>query len=117
MAVPIKQDLAAYRGDTLGLQLRVWEDSNKTQPADFSEAVVVAQVRTTPDTADVAAQFDVSISGNTLTLTLDPKQSRELTGKYTYDIEVDWDGTDTSVQTVLAGTISVASDVTRVLTP
>jgi hypothetical protein len=115
--VPMKQDFSHYRGDTLDIAFKVWQDVAHTIPADFSSAVVTAQVRSTTETADIAGEFDVSTSGNTIRLTLDPKQTRELSGPYVFDVEVDWDGTDTDVQTVVAGALAIAQDVSRVLTP
>jgi hypothetical protein len=97
----------------LVLGLRVWQDENATVPADFSNAVLTAQVRVTPDASDVAAEFDIEVSGNMLTLTLEPKRTRDLGPTNVFDVECDWDGTDTNVQTLLAGSLNVAADVTR----
>jgi hypothetical protein len=86
-------------------------------PADFTDAVVTAQIRTTTESPDIVAEFAVDVSGNMMTLSLDPKQSRELPPAAVYDVECDWSGDDVNVQTILAGALAVASDVSRVLTP
>jgi hypothetical protein len=117
MPVPTKVDIVHYRGDTLGISLKVWADDEKTVPANFTGATVVAQVRPTVDSTDVAGEFAVSITGNTLTLVLDPKQTRAMGAANVWDVEVDWHSDDVQVQTVVAGSLSIASDVTRVLTP
>jgi hypothetical protein len=120
MPVPMKHDVQHYRGDSLALQLRVWQDVDNTVPADFSAAAVVAQIRTVTESPDIVAEFDVTVTGNTLTLVLDPKQSRELPPTCVFDVEVDWafaTDPDVNVQTVLAGSLAVASDVTRGITP
>lgn len=114
MPIPQKANLAIYRGDSLTLQLAVWADAEKTQPADLSRAVVSAQIRSEPDASDVVATLEVVVDGHIITAHLLPKSSRELPPKCAYDIEIDWYGDDTSVQTVLAGKFAVESDVTRV---
>jgi hypothetical protein len=116
MPVPQKVDVQHYRGDTLGLMLRVWEDPEKTQPANFDNATITAQVRTATEATEVAADFEVEVSGNTLTLTLPPKLTRDLGPTNVFDVEVDWESDDSSVQTVIAGALAIASDVTRVPT-
>jgi hypothetical protein len=117
MPVPTKVDITHYRGDTLGISLKVWADDSNTVPANFTGSKVVAQVRPTADSSEISGQFAVSISGNTLTLVLSPKQTREMGATNVWDVEVDWHSDDVQVQTVVAGTLSLTSDVTRVLTP
>ena len=113
MPIPPKTNITHYRGDSLVLQLRLWTDAGKTNPADLSEATVRAQVREESDDAEVAASFDVEVTGNTVVANLSPKSSRDLPAKGFWDIEVDWYSDDTSVQTVAGGGLVTQPDVTR----
>jgi hypothetical protein len=116
--MPVPQTIAVshYRGDSLQLALRVWEDADRSIPADLSEATVTAQVRTSVEAPNVSAEFAVLVEGNLLTLTLSPKQTRDLAPQNVFDVEIDWLSDDTQVQTVVAGSIAVAGDVSRVPT-
>jgi hypothetical protein len=109
----MKANLAHYRGDSLVLKLTLWTDAAKTTPADLTEATVTAQVREQYDDTEVAAAFDVQVTGNTIVANLSPKNARDLPPKAFYDIQVDWYSDDTSVQTVVAGGLTAAPDVTR----
>ena len=117
MPVPQRVDVQHYRGDSLGIQVTIWQDAAKTVPADFTGATVTAHVRPSIESADIAAEFEVGVAGNVLTLTLEPKDTRELGPSNVFDVEVDWESDDTSVSTVVAGSLAVAPDVTRALTP
>lgn len=105
--------LSTIRGDSFGFKLRVWQDPDKTIPADLTDAVVMAQLRLTPDSADVEASFHVAITGNEVELTLLPTETAVLPQRSVWDIQVDWDGTATSIQTVTHGVLNVGPDVTR----
>lgn len=113
MPVPLKSNIVHYRGDSLALLVRLWVDPAKTQPADLSTATVRAQVRVDPDDTEVAASFEVNVVDNSVTAILSPKSSRDLPPKAFYDVEVDWFSDDTSVQTIVAGGLNAAPDVTR----
>jgi hypothetical protein len=113
MPVPLNQDIAHYRGDTLSVVLRLWEDEAKTDPADLAAATVTAQVRATATSATAIASFDVAVAGNMITLTLLPEQAQLLPTKAVYDCQVDWTSDATRVQTVVAGKLTAAADVTR----
>jgi hypothetical protein len=106
-------NITHYRGDSLALQLTLWTDLEHTVPADLADAVVTAQIREDADDAEVAASFDVGIAGNVVTATLSPESSRDLPPLGAWDVEVDWFGDDTVVQTVAAGKIATVADVTR----
>jgi hypothetical protein len=113
MPVPTKVNISHYRGDSLALQIKLWTDTAKTVPADLSEAIVTAQVRETPDDATIIASFDVEVTGNVINANLSPKSSRDLLAKNFWDLQVDWFGDDSSVQTVVGGGLIAAPDVTR----
>lgn len=105
--------LSTTRGDSFGFLLRVWADPDKTMPSDLSEAAISAQVRETPDSEAIAASFHVGVVTNEVTLSLLPSETAELPPLCVWDIEIDWDGAGTSVQTVARGTLSTTPDVTR----
>jgi hypothetical protein len=106
-------NLSTIRGDSFGFLLRVWEDPAKTIPADLSEATVTAQLRQTPDSEAVEASFHVAVEGHEATLTLLPTETAVLPQMCVWDIQVDWDGSGTSIQTVAHGVLTVGPDVTR----
>lgn len=113
MPVPVKQDIAHYRGDTLSVVLRLWEDEAKTDPADLAAATVTAQVRVSTSAKTPIASFGVETAGNQITLTLLPDQAQILPAKAVYDCQVDWTSDATRVQTVVAGALTAAADVTH----
>ena len=105
--------LSTIRGDSFGFKIRVWQDPDKTIPADLTEAVVAAQLRQSPDSEAVEATFHVAISGGEVELTLLPTETAVLPARCVWDVQVDWDGTGTSIQTVAHGVLTVGPDVTR----
>jgi hypothetical protein len=113
MPVPVRKLVEAYRGDTLGLALVLWEDVAATVPVDLSDSTVTAQVRATVDASSVLAEFAVTTTGNQITLTLTPAQTAVLPLKAVYDVQVDWYSDEAQVQTVLAGDLTTSADVTR----
>ena len=75
---------------------------------------MTAQVRETAETADPpAATFAVNVTGNEVTLSLTPAETRLLPNAGVYDVQVDWLSDGTQVQTVACGTIKTSHDVTR----
>lgn len=113
MPVPERVPIKHYRGDTLGLKLRLWDDAEKTDPTSLVGAGVTAQVRSNPDSEEITASFTVSVSTNEITLTLFPEQTALLPEDSTYDVQIDWHNDGTTVQTVLAGTLTAEPDVSR----
>jgi hypothetical protein len=51
-----------------------------------------AQIRASTSAATVIAAFDVTKSGNTITLRLPPARWRNCRQRAVYDVEVDWQG-------------------------
>lgn len=113
MPVPKKTNITHYRGDTLVIVVSLWNDVERTDPADLSEATIRAQVREQYEDTEVAASFDIEVTGNHITATLTPKSARDLPPRGVWDIEVDWYSDDVNVQTVAAGGIAAEPDVTR----
>lgn len=117
MSVPAKQNIAHYRGDTLALLLRLFEDDAQTAPSDLAAATVTAQVRATTEATVVLAEFAVAVDGNEVALRLSPEKSRTLPVTAVYDVQVDWASDDVNVQTVLSGQLISSPDVTRAVVP
>jgi hypothetical protein len=113
MPVPNRKSVQHYRGDAFAMLLRLWEDTAKTDPADLSAAIVTAQLRLTVDTSTVVASFEVSVEDNAIHLVLAPAITATMPPKSVFDVQVDWVGDGTSIQTVLAGDFTLAPDVTR----
>lgn len=116
MPVPSRVPIDHYRGDTLAVLCRLWADKAKTQPVDLTGTVVTAQVRLTPDSSAAIANFDVTVDGtfnNEIVLVLPPTATATLPPKACYDTQIDWDGTGTQIQTILAGDLTITADVTR----
>jgi hypothetical protein len=113
MPVPPRTNITHYRGDSMVLQVTLWNDALHTVPSDLSAALVRAQVRAAYDDPAIAAAFDVEVDGNVILANLSPKSARDLPPKGFWDLEVDWYADDTSVQTVAAGSWVTQADVTR----
>lgn len=109
--------LSCVRGDSFGFMIRCWQDVEKTVASDFSGATVRAQVRCHPDDTEVVAEFHVTVNGeggNELSLVLLPVETAVLLPTNVWDVQVDWDSSGTSIQTIVSGTLAVGADVTRV---
>src|SRR4029450_8134057 len=114
MPVPDTRTIPHYRGDSLGVLIRLWQDPDHTVPLLLNGALVVAQLRLKADDPDPPIDtFAVSTATNEITLTLTPTQPAALPAKTVWDCQVDWNADGASIQTVLAGTLTLAADVTR----
>ena len=111
---PFKYAIEQWRGDTLSVLFRLWRDADHSDPVDLTGATVSAEVRETAESADPpAAEFAVSVTGNEVTLSLTPEQTRALPASGVYDLQVDWLADGTQIQTVACGKITTSHDVTR----
>lgn len=113
MPVPPKTNITHYRGDSMTILCRLWDDAGKTEPTDLSESTVRAQVREQYDDTEVAAEFEVTVTGNEILANLPPKEARDLPPRGFWDIEVDFYSDDVRVQTVAGGAWTTQPDVTR----
>jgi hypothetical protein len=116
MPLPSRRDLTAYRGDTLGVLLRLWQDDALTVPVDLTGATVRAQVRQKA-ADDPHTDFTVATSSNQIELSMSPALTSTLPATGVWDVEVDWASDGLNIQTVVAGTVTVSQDVTRVAAP
>lgn len=107
-----KVDINHWRGDSLSLLIRVWDDDAHTVPSDLSSATVTADLKV-KNTDEIAVDtFGISISGNDVTLSLTPAQSRAMPPKTVWDCQIDWYSDDARVTTVVTGTLTENQDVT-----
>jgi hypothetical protein len=108
--LPAKYDLALYRGDTLRLGLRLWNDADGTDPTDLDGVIASSQVRVRPD-AEPAIELTCAVTlPNIIDVRLDSDLSRTLPKKGVWDLRVLFPGGD--VVTPIAGKVTVKPDVT-----
>lgn len=98
-----------YRGDNAGFALAVLQGG---VPVDFSGAEVRSELRTEPD-GTLLTEWDVVITGNQLAFSLLPKETEQLPTSARFDVEVDWDGDRSRVQTIAVGVITCPEDITK----
>lgn len=118
---PGKYDLRLYRGDTYSWTFRLWHDAGKTDPVDLETAEVAAQIRNKSGGEIVIdLPCEVVSSGppgnpdwNTIhtTIPADHWASAPGLGAGMWDLEITY--ADGTVQTVLAGKVTVTGDVTH----
>jgi hypothetical protein len=113
MPVPEQLPISHYRGDSLGVAVRLFTDAEKTIPADLDAASVLAQVKSKATDPDPLELFDVDATDNAITLTLTPEQTTSLPNSTVWDVQVDWNSDGVSVQTVVRGSLKLTQDVTR----
>jgi hypothetical protein len=108
--LPAVYNLDLYRGDTLRLQLRLWNDEDRTDPTDLDGVIASSQIRVRPD-AEPAVELTCTITApNTVDVTLDSDLSRDLPKKGVWDLQLAWPGGD--VFTPVGGKVSTKPDVT-----
>ena len=113
MPVPEKYPLTEMRGDSVGHQIRLWEDDAHTIPVVLNGAVVTAQLRVKDTDPDPVDAWAVTTAGNAITITLSPDQTAALPASTVWDIQVDWHADGTTVTTPHRGTLKLTQDVTR----
>jgi hypothetical protein len=108
-ALPEIVDLNLYQGDDFVMALTVAYDNG--DPADFTGAVVTAQIRRTTSDEDVLAHFFPTVNANVITLWLPSAESSKISGTVVWDCNV----TDVGarVTTVATGKVTVTAEVTR----
>jgi hypothetical protein len=110
---PAAYALDLYRGDTFARTFVLWQDAERTQPVDLTDATARAQVRDEvvgelivelvasielPNTVQVGLAADDWPAGSTFTAGV-------------WDLELTF--ADGSVSTIAAGPVRVSGDVTR----
>lgn len=114
MPIPPKQSVAHYRGDSLGIRINCWQDTDKTIPAVFTGSTITSQIRVKADeTIPPLDTFAVNVASNVVTLSLTPAKVTALPDATVWDVQVDWFSNGTSVQTIAQGTLTLTQDVTH----
>jgi hypothetical protein len=103
--------LSIYHGDTYRWQFTLWQDPDKTIPADLTGVIPKAEIRSAPGGA-VLTTIDLTVQmPNIILAILSTAKSQLLTVKGgTWDLQLTYP--DGDVQTVLAGAVTVTMDVT-----
>lgn len=109
--IPGDYPLKLYRGDSAKWRFVVWQDPNKTQPADLTDVDAAAQMR---DTAGGTLIFDFVcdvVQPNFVDVAI-PASLWPPTGptKAVWDLQLTYPTGD--VATILAGKVSITQDVT-----
>lgn len=120
---PGKYDLKLYRGDSYAWSFDLWHDVDKTDPVDLTGATAAAQIRDKPG-GEMVIDLDCSVVStpagpgpartNTVVVRLPAAQWAEaptLGIVATWDLEIVYP--DATVQTIVAGKVTVTYDVTH----
>ena len=107
-AHPGSYSLAIYRGDSYTWTFRVWDDPEHTVAVDLTG--VEARAEVCVGTGQHVLEAVITLP-NVITVTLDAGVSAGLTGSGRWDLQLRY--SEDVVYTLVAGGVSVASDVTR----
>jgi hypothetical protein len=106
---PLPVDLYVYRGDSGRFRVSVTDPAGG--PLDISAATWDCDVRRDHDTETVIITLEVNpVDANTVEVVLDTLKSALLIDQSVWDLEMTLNG---EVQTLMAGTVHVAKDVSR----
>ena len=112
MAQPADQDLTITRGDTETLVVTITTDG--VTPINITGRTYKAQIRTQQDATNIRASFTCTITSaanGQVTCVLSATDSATLSsGLYFWDLEENASGV---VSTILAGNVTVLTDVNR----
>ena len=100
---PAVVNLRLYAGDDVHLEL--------INEYDLSDAVILAQIRTTPDTSTVLAEFDITVDGAHAWLSMPGDTVATLPAGAVWDLQVTW--ADGTVETLARGTVTTMAEVSR----
>lgn len=112
MAVPATQNLTITRGDTETVNVTITTDG--TTPVNITGRTYASQIRSNADSTTIAATLTctiISAANGQLKAVLSAVDSAVLNpGYYQWDLQENASGT---ISTILAGTVTVLADVTR----
>jgi hypothetical protein len=111
--MPGDYPLTLYKGDTARWQFKLWTDPNRTSPADLTGVIPKAEIRDKPGGALILAMSCSLELPNIVNMMLSATQSATLPNKGSWDLQLTYPSGD--VTTVLAGAITVTTDVTDTL--
>ena len=103
-----RYDVRCQRGDTLTEQFTFSDDDG--EELDLAGYTFTSQVRRNAD-APLTASFAISISGGTVTRTLNSATTASLDGTYVQDLQ--WVDPGGKTRTLLSGDLEIVDDVTR----
>src|SRR5262245_51558254 len=107
---PWKMDLSIYRGDSYKRRCTLSVEEAKTIPADVTGCTVKAEVRSGPGTAVITTLATSVTMPNQINVTLSAAVSATLPAAAKWDLQLTYATSD--VTTVVAGAVSVTSDIT-----
>jgi hypothetical protein len=108
--IPTKYDLHLYRGDSAGLQFKLWQDSSKTVAVNLSGATVASEVRDKPSGSKIVPLTCTVTLPNIIDVTINAAVSAACPPKGVWDLQITY--ADGQVQTPVAGSVFVTADVT-----
>jgi hypothetical protein len=115
--MPAYAAISIYRGDSYELYIRV-RTSDPDIYVDLTGGTVHSQIRPEPNSRQLITEFLVTILDQTdpdtmggVVLGLTPQQTSQVTRNGAYDVRIFWP--DDTVETVLAGPMTLIQDVTR----
>jgi hypothetical protein len=111
--IPGTYDLTVYRGDTYRYQFTLWLDAGRTQPADLTNAVAKAELRTKAG-GELLGVMACSITlPNIIDGLLVAETTKLLSPKGgVWDLQIAFGDPPTDIKTALAGAVAVIADVT-----
>lgn len=109
-ATPLAVDLKLYAGDDFYLALVV-SDPDTGDAADLTGVQAYAEIRTSPASEEVLADFLTTIVGNVITLQLMAMDSAALPAKSVWDCQVIT--VSGECVTLVSGKITMMPEVTR----
>lgn len=108
--MPQAMNLDVYRGDSYRWTFTIWANAGASVPFDLTGAVAKAEIRSKPGAPVLATLACTVTQPNTIDAALDAVQSATLAGTGVWDLQLTFP--DSSVKTVVAGTVKITSDVT-----
>ena len=112
---PQQVTLDVYRGDSYQWTFTLWKDEAGTNPYNLTGAVAKAEIRLAPGSPVLAALVCTVTQPNTIDVKLPATISSTLTGQSRWDLQLTFP--DSTVKTVVAGTVTVTADVTDSTAP
>jgi hypothetical protein len=110
---PGKYDLVLYKGDTYKWTFVIWQDINKTQPADLTNVTSHAQIRPTPGGPLAAELVCVITLPNIVEVSLTEALWAGITiPSGAWDLQLVY--VSGEVKTPIGGTVTITNDITRV---
>lgn len=110
--LPASFNLDIYRGDTRRWQFRLWQDNNRTVPADLTGCTVVATIRDKLLNPTFQTLLACTVEApNIVDMLLTADQSRTLPAVGVWDLQITYPSGD--INTPLRGAAIVTMDVTN----